>query len=570
MISRNSIVTILITAFFLFSPFVETSLGFSKEQTKNDLSLSELIRKTLSVGTPTRSKEEYSQAAEAYKKIIEELKSIETDDLNLDNQIDFELLESHLKVKVFEIVTLRLYELSPASYFSLGITDSLFVRPCSRTDRVVRQAIAELGRLPGILANGRKNLTNPARVWTENAIYQAYYAKLLLKEYIPETCVDDPDLEVELLDAAQVAFQAVEEYAQWLENDLLPRSTRPPSWKVEEIEFYLFEKEQLREYGVADMLRIAEKEESACMDEMEQLARRIHPSGDLRRAWDLMKEEAPPWPEVLPMAAKYVDRVSEWLRGPGSHIIDIPENLDYGVQITSPLIRRSLSFGGSCQGHITAGRTSGYYVLTPLEDRLTPDEKMGRIKAYNPYWTRVISYHEWLGHVVHFGIDDNSVERPMRKAAQANLSQPWAFYLEKLLEDEGYFKTLSHMGELKTRMARLQMRMWRIQRILTKLKMARGEMTFEESVDAYVDKVGMDRTNAFIEVQRDCQSPRPPGSEIIGEMVLLELREEYQRRLGKHYCLKNFHRSLLRHGSLPFPLLRRLIFRGEIGRNEGR
>ena len=95
-------------------------------------------------------------------------------------------------------------------------------------------------------------------------------------------------------------------------------------------------------------------------------------------------------------------------------------------------------------------------------------------------------------------------------------------------------------------------------------------MTFEEAVDAYVKKVGMDPTNSFIEVQRDSQSPRPPGSEIIGEMVLLELREEYERRLGQHYLLKNFHLNLLSHGSLPFRQIRRLMFRGEIGRNEGK
>ncbi len=566
MVSRNGVMMFACVVVVLLS----TVSGFAQDQTKHDVALTKLIDQALSVGTPTRSKSEYAKAVETYKQILEKLKSIDPEALTLDNQVDIDLLEAHLKVKVFEIEELRLFELTPASYFPLAITDSLFVRPCSRTDRVVRLAIGELAKLPRVLANGKDNLTNPAKIWTENALYQAYYAKLLLKEYVPEACVDDPELKAELIKAAETAHEAVEDFETWLRNDLLPRSTRPPTWKPEEIEFYQFEKEELRDYGVDEMLLIAEREESTCLEEMKQLARRIHPSGDLRKVWELMKDEAPPWEEVVPMAERFVERVTAWLQGPGSHIIDIPENLDYGIQITSPMHRRSLSFGGSCQGHITADRTSGYYVLTPLEERLSPEEKASRIKAYNPYWTRVISYHEWLGHVVHFGIDDNMVKRPMRQAASANLSQPWAFYLEKLFEDEGYFETLPYMGELKTRMARLQMRMWRIQRILTKLEMAKGEMTFEEAVDAYVEKVGMDPTNSYIEVQRDSQSPRPPGSEIIGEMVLLELREEYERRLGKHYLLKNFHMNLLSHGSLPFRQIRRLMFRGEIGRNEGK
>ena len=104
------------------------------------------------------------------------------------------------------------------------------------------------------------------------------------------------------------------------------------------------------------------------------------------------------------------------------------------------------------------------------------------------------------------------------------------------------------------------MRMWRIQRILTKLRMARGEMTFDEAVQAYIDKIGMEPTNALIEVQRDSQSPAPPGREIIGERIVLEMRDEYQRRTGEHYQIKAFHEALLRYGELPLPVVRRLMF----------
>jgi uncharacterized protein (DUF885 family) len=102
--------------------------------------------------------------------------------------------------------------------------------------------------------------------------------------------------------------------------------------------------------------------------------------------------------------------------------------------------------------------------------------------------------------------------------------------------------------------------MWRVQRILTKLKMATGEMTFDESVQAYIDNIGMEPTNALIEVQRDSQSPSPPGREIIGERVILEMRAEYERRFGEHYEIKNFHEALLRYGQPPLPVVRDLMF----------
>lgn len=524
--------------------------------------LQALVDEATAVRVPTRSAAEYAAAAQAYQSALARLETIDRTALGLDDQVDYDLLHAWLRTEIFEIVETKPHQLVPVSYFALGQTSGLFMRPGAIADAGVRSAIRELRALPTILGHGKKNLTTPARTWTENALYQAYYAKLLLTEYVPAAVVDDQAVKEELLAAAREALAAVEDFERWLERDLLPRSTRSPAWKPEEIDFYQLVFEQLDKYPVDEMLRIAEAEERQLLAEMAELAKQIHPSGDLRRVWEVMKDEAPPWEGVLPMAQRYVDMASDWLRGPGAHVVTIPEYIDYGAMITTPMGRRTLSFGGASMGPTVAGRQSGYYVLTPLEDRLTPEEKASRIRSYNPYWTHVISYHEWLGHNVQIAARNEHVTRPMRRAFRSGyFSQAWSFYLEKLLEDEGYYEILPYMERLKTRMARRQMRMWRVQRIVTKLKMAKGEMTFDEAVDAYVEKIGMEPTNAFIEVQRDCQNPTPPGREIIGELAILELRQEYERRMGRHYSLKRFNDTLLTYGDLPFKQIRRLMFR---------
>lgn len=524
--------------------------------------LSGFIEHAGDVEIETHSASEYRSAATTYRELIEELGELDREAIKGDDSVDAELLEAHLRTRLFEIEELELYRLQPARYLSLGKTDNLFVRPCALPDKAVADARDELLRLPEVLDNARENLGRPARTWTENAIYTAYFAEMMLAEELRKVCVDDPELEKEFLAAGASALTAVRDYSEWMKTELLPRSDRSPAWKPEEIDFYQFELEGLVDYGVDEMLRVAAEEEQETLEQMQELARRIHPSGDLDTVWALMKEEAPPWPEVYPMAVRYVELADQWLRGPGAHLVDIPERFDYGVAPASPMARRILSFGGANYGPTFGGRISGYYILTPLEDRLTDEEKASRLKSYNPYWTHVISYHEWLGHNVQRAVAEEFNTRPMRRLFWSTyLSQAWSFYLEKLLEDEGYYEdVLPHMEALKTRMARLQMRMWRIQRILTKLRMARGEMNFDEAVQAYIDKIGMEPTNALIEVQRDSQSPAPPGREIIGERILLEMRDEYQRRMGEHYQIKAFHEALLRYGELPLPVVRRLMF----------
>ena len=85
-------------------------------------------------------------------------------------------------------------------------------------------------------------------------------------------------------------------------------------------------------------------------------------------------------------------------------------------------------------------------------------------------------------------------------------------------------------------------------------------MTFDEAVEAYVEKIGMERENARIEVQRDSQSPSPPGREIVGELLIEQYRDEARRRMGEHFTQRRFHDRLLKWGDLPLPVARRLIF----------
>ena len=524
--------------------------------------LASLVERARQIRPAGRTAEAYREAAERWRSLIADLEGIDRASLGLDDQVDYDLLRAHARTEVFELDEIKLHEVNPIRYFALGATNRLFLRPGALGDPAVRAAIRELKALPDAFAAGKALLKRPARTWTENAIYQAHYARVLLDEYVPQAVVSEPALKQELLAAAADARGAVDDFARWLERDLLPRSTRSPAWTPKEIEFYQFVHEQLDDYGVDRMLEIAEAEDAELMSEMRALAKQIHPSGDLKTVWEVRKEEAPPWEGVIPMSQDYVDRASAWLRGDGDHVVTIPDYIDYGAALSPPMARRTLSFGGATGGPTVAGRQSGYYILTPLESILTPEEKASRIKSYNPYWTHVISYHEWLGHNVQIAAANEHVTRPMRRMFRSSyFSQAWSFYLEKLLEDEGYYETLPYMERLKTRMARRQMRMWRVQRILTKLKMAKGEMTFDQAIQAYIDRIGMEPTNAFIEVQRDSQSPAPPGREIIGERVILDLREEYQRRMGRHYTLKRFNDTLLTYGDLPFAQIRRLMFR---------
>jgi uncharacterized protein (DUF885 family) len=48
-------------------------------------------------------------------------------------------------------------------------------------------------------------------------------------------------------------------------------------------------------------------------------------------------------------------------------------------------------------------------------------------------------------------------------------------------------------------------------------------------------------------------------SYLVGKTQILSLREEYKRKMGRHFALKDFHDRLLAEGSIPLGLIRKKL-----------
>jgi uncharacterized protein (DUF885 family) len=103
---------------------------------------------------------------------------------------------------------------------------------------------------------------------------------------------------------------------------------------------------------------------------------------------------------------------------------------------------------------------------------------------------------------------------------------------------------------------------WRACRIILDIRMHRGEVDVEEGVRFLVEETGFEEPNARAEVNRYTYTPTYQLSYLLGKVLLLQLRADEQRRLGKAFSLKAFHDTLLRNGSLPISFHRRLLANG--------
>jgi uncharacterized protein (DUF885 family) len=128
-----------------------------------------------------------------------------------------------------------------------------------------------------------------------------------------------------------------------------------------------------------------------------------------------------------------------------------------------------------------------------------------------------------------------------------------------MMEREGF------LTDPRGRLMRLAEQLWRACRIVIDVGLHCRGMKFEDAVEMLVSVAGMEQPDAVAEVQRYTSNPTQPMSYLIGKREILTLAEEYRRRQGAAYRLKQFHDDLLACGTLPPRLLRLKLFGPPLG-----
>ncbi len=110
-------------------------------------------------------------ALRVYEKKIQ---AIDARALDAPVAADRDILLNFIKSELLTLDTIRTWEKNPDEYSS-GITNSAFVimeRPYASADRRLRSLVEREKAMPQALAEARKNLKNPPRIFTEIALEQ--------------------------------------------------------------------------------------------------------------------------------------------------------------------------------------------------------------------------------------------------------------------------------------------------------------------------------------------------------------------------------------------------------------
>ena len=162
----------------------------------------------------------------AQKEFRDKLNSIDGSQLTGANNIDFRILKENIDYEIFRGEELKDPEWNPLVYMQ-SLANSLYLliaRDFAPPQQRIPNLRQRLEGIPRVIAQAKANLQHPPRVHTETAIEQTEGAINLVREGLAPLLDRAPQMKKELAPLQERTAAALQDYKNWLQNDLLPRS----------------------------------------------------------------------------------------------------------------------------------------------------------------------------------------------------------------------------------------------------------------------------------------------------------------------------------------------------------
>ena len=125
----------------------------------------------------------------------------------------------------------------------------------------------------------------------------------------------------------------------------------------------------------------------------------------------------------------------------------------------------------------------------------------------------------------------------------------WALYAEKLgYEIGGYRDPYARFGQLT-------FEMWRACRLVVDTGIHHKGWSRQQAIDYVADNASLAPLDIETEVDRYIAWPGQALSYKMGELRILQLRQEARQQLGERFDIRTFHDAILSGGAMPIDML---------------
>lgn len=483
------------------------------------------------------------------------LAAIDPGGLSPIERLEKPVIQSTIGARLFELETIRSRERNPQHYVDVVATSLagqvLFdYAPIAERARRVH---SKLRQIPRFFQSARDNIKDAPGIFVKVALETLRGTIRFIDEDLPValSSIDDLHLLGDLADACQEASAAMKGYADYLEQDLGPRSRGTFRLGKEVFQEKLRLDEGL-EVDSGRLLDIAMRELRATQDEFKRVAAAMD-EGDPVEAWRRVKADHPrPGALVGAVEEQLADLLTFIER---EKLVTIPDGERVRVAPTPRFYRWTFASMWT-PGPFEPRPLPAYYYITDVDPSWPAERQAEHMRDLNLGALWAISIHEvYPGHFLHYQ-HLRRVESKLRKSilfSSASFIEGWAHYVEQMMIEAGFARSRPAV-----RLGQLAEALIRLCRMVVGIRLHTEDLSVEQGVRLFRDEAYMEEGSARREAERGTFDPAYVVYSI-GKLMLLKLREEYRAQQGGKFSLRAFHDALLANGTVPFRLHRQLL-----------
>ena len=499
--------------------------------------------------------------ARALSGYLRRLGDINPDGLTGIERLEHGMLGPHIQSRMFELEEVRTWERNPQYYADIIATSlagqALFTHaPASER---ARRVLSKLRQTPRLIQAARDNVKDPPGIFVKVGIETMRGVLTFIEQDLPRAFsnVDDLHLLGDLADAQTEALQAVGAYVESLEKEIAPRARA--SFRLGRDKFE--QKVKLDEglpVPTDRLLAIATRELKATQEAFKRVAGRMN-GGDPLETWARIKGGHPAPGELVSVGRDQVGELKTYLERQA--LITLPSGEPITVAPTPEFYRWSFASMWT-PGPFETRPTRAYYYLTDVDRSWPTDRQHEYLRDYNYPTLWSISIHEvYPGHFLHYQ-HLRKVESKVRKSimfAPASFVEGWAHYCEQMMLEAGFGRQ-----DQGIKLGQLAESLIRLVRFIVGIRLHTEDLSVEQGVRMFREEAYMEEASARREAERGTFDPTYLVY-TVGKLMMLKLRQDCRQLQGKAFSLRNFHDTLLGHGTAPIWLHRNLMLGGDEG-----
>lgn len=487
------------------------------------------------------------------RQLLDKVRLVGAQGLAREEDIDRRLMIGLLESSIHSAETQRIWENDPALYVPAGEIGRAVepLAPGSAQERAAALA-ALLGKIPERLEQARRNLLRPSQSFTEEAIFKTEGTLKSVRAGAPLLAKEAGASGDALLAAAKAAETSLDDYLRFLRDDLLPRSDG--SWAIGKDNYdYILQHRWLMQADADAILERGLQSFKETEALAQEVAQRIEPGKSWIEVYEHLKDDHPDADGIKQAYQAKIDAAKAFVIE--HQIVTLPAGERVITIDTPPAMRRSSPFGTFQSVSQFDDGLEGRLVLTPIEEWMTPQQRIDRLRSHHSAWIPIIAVHEaYPGHhVAALKIKENP--RLLRKVVRESIfSEGWGLFTEEMMFEQGFLQ-----GD-DIRLTQLRNRLWRAARVILDVSLHTGRMTFDEAVNFLVEKVRFDRYAAQLDVSMYIHRPTYVLGYLIGMQEITAIRKDYIAAFGEPKPPSEFYDRLLRVGAIPPVLVRESLF----------